>query len=145
MLDLIRKTALVCMAMVFAASASAQLGPPSGPSQPTTAAQLPLSGRTAALGSVTATESPVPGTTGSINTVNPVLQVQGPFSGSTPSTSAMPFTGSLTLREAIQRGLRFNLGPEGLAQAVHQARGQSVVARSALLPNVNGSLSETVQ
>ena len=35
------------------------------------------------IGSVTAVESPVPGVTGSISTVNPVIQVQGAFGGST--------------------------------------------------------------
>jgi outer membrane protein TolC len=94
---------------------------------------------------VTATQSPLPGTTTSVNTINPAVQVQGPYGGSAQSTRAMPFSGKLSLREAIQRGIEYNLGTVGVTQSVRQARGQSRVARSVLLPNVNGSLSETVQ
>jgi outer membrane protein TolC len=105
--------------------------------------QIPLSGRTGESGSVTATESPVPGTTNSVNTINPTVQVQGPYAGSTVGKT--PFSGKLSLREAVERGLQYNLGSVGVAQAVRQAHGQSRVARSALLPNLNGNLSETVE
>jgi outer membrane protein TolC len=119
-----------------------QLGTPAASSQGTTATQLPLSGRSAQSGSVATTESAIPGTTTSVNTINPSVQVQGPFSG---SVSGTPFSGRLSLQEAVQRGLRFNLGSVGLSQLVQQAHGQSRVARSALLPNVTGSLAETVE
>jgi len=142
---LVRRIGLICMAMLLASSAFAQLGPPASTSQGATANQLPLSGKTGQSGGVAATQSPVPGATTSVNTLNPTIQVQGPFTGSTRSTPAMPFSGKLALHEAIQRGLQYNLGPVGLAQAVHQAHGQSVVTRSALLPNLNGSLAETVE
>jgi outer membrane protein TolC len=55
----------------------------------------------------------------------------------------MPFSGKLSLAEAIQRGLRFNLGAVGMAQAVRQARGQARAARSALLPNIRGDVADT--
>src|ERR1700693_295585 len=42
---------------------------------------LPLSGRSGLTGAVSATESPVPGTTTSVNTINPTIQVQGPYAG----------------------------------------------------------------
>jgi outer membrane protein TolC len=45
----------------------------------------------------------------------------------------------------VDRALEFNLGAVGLTEAVRQARGQSKVARSYLLPNLNASLNETVQ
>lgn len=124
-------------------SASAQVGGSGGSSQGATANALPLSGK-AATGSVTATESSVPGTTTSVNTLNPVVQVQGPYAGST-SSAAMAFSGKLSLAEAIQRGLHYNLGSTGLARAVQQAHGQSRVVKSALMPNLNGSLAETVE
>ena len=57
----------------------------------------------------------------------------------------MPFSGTLSLAEAIQRGLQYNLGPVGLANAVRQAHGQSRVVRSSLMPNLNGTLAETVE
>src|SRR4029079_11176169 len=109
------------------------------------ASQLPLSGRSAQGGSVTTTQTAIPGTTNSINTINPAVQVQGPFSGSASTTTRPPFSGRLSLREAVDRGIEFNLGAVGLTSAVRQARGQSKIARSALLPNINASLSETVQ
>lgn len=115
------------------------------PAGATQANQLPISGRTGQSGSVVATESPVPGLTSSVNTINPAIQVQGPYAGSASSTMKLPFSGKLSLREAIERAVQYNLGAVGLTQAVQQARGQTKSARSALLPNLNASLSETVQ
>src|SRR5258708_2259288 len=75
--------------VVFAAASLAALpslfaqGPAGTQPQVTQPIQLPLSGRPAQSGSVSAIESPVPGTTTSVNTVNATTQVQGPYSGST--------------------------------------------------------------
>jgi outer membrane protein TolC len=132
------------LALATASDVLAQLRPADN-SRDTQANPLPLSGRGAQSGSITAIQSPVPGTTTSVNTINPTVQVQGSYMGSAQSTLAMPFSGKLSLREAIQRGIQYNLGTVGLAHAVRQAKGQSQIARSALLPNVNGDLSETVQ
>ncbi len=109
------------------------------------AVQLPLSGRSGLAGAVSATESPVPGTTTSINTINPTIQVQGPYAGSAQSTAKIPFSGKLSLRDAVARAVEYNLGAIGLTQAVRQSRGQTRVARSSLLPNLNANLSETVE
>lgn len=114
-------------------------------SQAPQATPLPLSGRSGQSGSVTAVESPIPGTTTSVDTINPTVQVQGPFTGSASSMARMPFSGKLSLREAIARGLNYNLGTVGQSNAVRQAQGQSQVARSALLPNASGYLAETLQ
>ncbi len=111
----------------------------------TSAVVLPATGRNNQGGSVGATELPVAGTTTSVNTLNPSVQISGPYSGSTRSTTAMPFSGALSLQEAMQRGLAYNLGAVGLAQAARQTAAQVRVAHSALLPNLNGSLSETVE
>jgi outer membrane protein TolC len=107
--------------------------------------QVPLSGRTTQTGSVNATQSPVPGATTSVNTINPAVQVTGPYTGSALSTSAMPFSGKLSLQDAIKRGLDYNLGSVGLTLAMRQAQGSARVVRSVLLPNVTGNLSETVE
>jgi outer membrane protein TolC len=109
------------------------------------AVQLPLSGRSGQTGSVTATESAVPGTTTSVNTINPTIQVQGPYAGSAPSTAKLPFSSKLSLQEAVARAVEYNLGAIGLTQAVRQSRGQTRVARSSLLPNLNANVSETVE
>jgi outer membrane protein TolC len=120
-----------------------------GPSQPNQtqhaqATPLPLSGRAGNSGSVTAIEAPIAGTTNSVTTINPSVQVQGPYAGSSSSTAKLPFTGMLSLRDAIERGLNFNLGAVGLNHAVRQAQGQNEIARSALLPNVSGYLAENL-
>ena len=106
---------------------------------------LPLSGRPAGNGSVSPTQTPIPGTTTSVRTLNPAIQVQGPYGGSANGVDKAPFSGKLSLREAIQRGISYNLGAIGLSQAVREAHGQSRVARSALLPNLNTDLSEAVE
>jgi outer membrane protein TolC len=115
-------------------------GAPAGATS--TAGQLPLSGRAGQSGSVVAAQSPVPGTTTSVNTLNTTVQVTGPYAGSSSSVARMPFSGKLSLKEAIQRGISYNLGAVGLATAVRQAQGLSKVARSALLPNVSAAFRE---
>jgi outer membrane protein TolC len=124
-----------------AGSAIAQSSSGGGPS----AVVLPASGRNNQGGSVGAAQQPVPGTTTSVNTLNPTVQISGPYTGSARSTTAMPFSGNLSLKEALERGLAYNLGAVGLAQAARQSGAQVTVARSALLPNINGNLSETVE
>src|ERR1041385_4333869 len=131
--------------LMLAPAAFSQTAPASSQPQGSQASQLPLSGRNPQGGSVTATQTAIPGTTNSINTINPTVQVQGPFNGSASSTARLPFSGRLSLREAVDRGIEFNLGAVGLTSAVRQAHGQSKIARRALLPNINASLSETVQ
>ncbi len=137
---------LLAAALVFAAPVFAQLGPTSGQSQGAQAAQLPLSGRTAQTnGTVKATEQPAPSTTATVNTLNPNLQVQGAYAGSTPGIANMPFNGKLGFREAIQRGLAYNLGQTGATQALRQSEGQNKVALSTLLPNIYGTVTENLQ
>jgi outer membrane protein TolC len=125
--------------LVFATYASAQFGAPPPPTSQ--ANPLPLSGRSAQGGVVTS-ESPVPSTTTSVNTLNPTVSVQGAYSGSARSTVQLPFSGKLSLGEAIQRGLQYNLGAVGMTQAVLQARGQARAARSALLPNLKADVND---
>src|SRR5580704_2724429 len=96
---------LLAAALILAAPAFAQFGPPSTQNQGTQATQLPLSGRTAqSSGTVKTSEAPSPSTTATVNTLNPSVQVQGNYAGSTLSVANMPFSGKLGLREAVQRG-----------------------------------------
>ena len=139
-------SSLAVAALMLAAPAFAQLGAPAGQSQGTQATQLPLSGRTAQTsGSVKTSEAPAPSTTATVNTLSPSVQVQGAYAGSTPGVAKMPFNGKLGLREAIERGLAYNLGGTGATLAMRQGKGQLKVARSGLLPNVNGTVTENVQ
>ena len=134
---------LVFLFLLQAGRAGAQIAPAAPSGQRTEATQLPLSGRAAATGSVATTQTPVPGATTSVDTINSTVQVQGAYAGSTRGLA--PFSGKLSLREAIQRGLAYNLGTIGLDQSVRQSHGQVQTARSALLPNITGSLGETAQ
>ena len=70
-------------------------------------------------------------------------QVQ--FQGSVPSGVASPTPLSLTLREAVDRGLKANLGLLLSGQASETARGERLRSLSALLPQVNGAISENVE
>ncbi len=136
--------AIFCLG-IFVAAYQAFAQGASGGSPVQSASPLPLSGRSGQSGSVTTVESPIAGTTNSVNTINPTVQVQGAYAGSAVSTAKMPFSGKLSLREAVERGLNYNLGAVGLSHAARQAQGQSQVARSALLPNLSGYLTEVVQ
>ena len=127
--------------LVFAMCGLAQVGGPPPPS--TRPTQLPLSGRNGQGGGVVATESPVPSTTTSVNAINPTVSVSGAYSGSTNSTAAIPFSGKLSLAEAIRRGTAYNLGAVGMTQALRQVRGQAKTARSGLLPNVSADVNDT--
>src|SRR6266496_1365196 len=81
-------TMLIWVILALSSNAFAQIGPTSSQSQSqsTQPIQLPLSGRSGQSGTVTATQTPIPGTTTSVNTINPTVQVQGPYAGSSPST-----------------------------------------------------------
>ncbi len=127
--------------LFFAPRAAAQVGAP--PPQAPQATPLPLSGRSTGSGGVTATEAPVPSTTTSVNTLNPAVSVQGAYAGSALSTAQRPFSGKLSLADAIQRGIRYNLGAVGMAEALRQSLGQARAARSALLPNVSADAADT--
>jgi outer membrane protein TolC len=136
---------VVLLIIALVAGVRAQATSTSSQSQGTPANQLPLSGRNPQGGSVTATQTGIAGTTDSINTINTTVQVQGPYAGSSSSVGKLPFSGKLSLREAVDRAIEFNLGAVGLTEAVRQSRGQAKIARSYLLPNLNGTLSETAQ
>jgi outer membrane protein TolC len=65
--------------------------------------------------------------------------------GSVPSGPATTETVHLTLRDAINLAVRYNLGQVESGENTRIARGQRLVALSALLPNVTASGGETVE
>lgn len=69
-------------------------------------------------------------------------QTSNAFQGSVPG-AASPNSLALTLSEAIQRGLKFNLGLLENERAGETARSQRIQALSTLLPQVTGTFSET--
>jgi outer membrane protein TolC len=74
------------------------------------------------------------------STTNPsalATQGQNPYLGSTPVGKATDQELSLSLQEAVNRGLRFNLGLIESSQATAEVRAQRLRALSALLPNLS--------
>ena len=74
-----------------------------------------------------------------------LLGQQTRFQGSVPMGTASPMPLALTLRDAIDRGLRTNLGLLVSGSASDTARGERLRSLSALLPQVNGAVSETIE
>jgi outer membrane protein TolC len=125
-------------AIAFAAALTLPaIGQAGGAASGSRAVQLPLSGRQ--QGSVSVQQSaPVP----SGASANVQVQVQGAFSGSIPGTDAIPESFDLSLADAIQRGLRANLGIISADISVQGAEARRLEARSALLPSISVNASE---
>jgi len=66
---------------------------------------------------------------------------QGSASSGPPTDQPM----SLSLDQALKLGLRYNLGGITAEQASQRAKGERIVARSALYPDISGGLRENVQ
>lgn len=79
-----------------------------------------------------------------VETINSSVQVTGNLSGSVPGAALPygPFT--LTLADAVKRGLQTNLGTIAAANSSEAAAAQRVQVLSALLPKISASASETV-
>lgn len=111
-----------------------------GPAQGLT---LPLSGRGGQPGTVSVSQTALPGAASSVNTASPTVQAQGAVGGS--RAGGAPLAGPLGFRDAVDRGLAYNLGAVNMSQAVRQARSQQLLARSVLLPSVGADLAATRQ
>jgi outer membrane protein TolC len=122
--------------------AAAQMPFPSSASQ-SRPLQLPLSARQPSGVSVQQTATPPQGA--SVNTVNVQIQAQGPYSGSVAGPNPPAGTVTLTLADAVRRGLESNLGIVGAGTSSQLARAQRRQALSALLPNVSASASENAE
>ncbi len=73
------------------------------------------------------------------------LQVQNPYLGGVPTGKASPTPLSLSLEDAVARGLRQNLGGLLSTDAVSDAKGERWQALSALLPNLTTATSYGVR
>ncbi len=102
---------------------------------------LPASGRTNQQGSAEAQQSA--GASG-VDTINSSVQVSGNYSGSVFSGKAPSGPITLTLSDAVKRGLEANLGTISANDSVRAARAQRIQELSALLPNISANASETV-
>jgi outer membrane protein TolC len=113
----------------------------SGASGSSRAVQLPASGRNGESGSVATQQTPGVSGTG---TVSSSVQVNGNYAGSLPSSSVPNGPVSISLEDAIKRGLAANLGTITANNSVRAARAGRVQQLSALLPNISANASETV-
>jgi outer membrane protein TolC len=98
-----------------------------------------------AAGSVEAQQSTAgsAGSSSSVNTINSTIQVSGGYQGSVPDPKAPQGSLTLTIADAIRRGLQFNLGGVTANVSVRQARAQRLAALSQMLPNIYATLTET--
>lgn len=70
---------------------------------------------------------------------------QNPFLGSTPAGQVTPGVLKLTLLDAIDRGLKYNLGLLLSSAQTDAARGARWRALSEIVPNLNGRVGESFQ
>ena len=71
------------------------------------------------------------------------FQCPAPTAEAPTARRRIPFSGKLSLEEAIRRGIAYNLGAVGMTQALRQVHGQAKSARSGLLPNVSADVADT--
>lgn len=102
---------------------------------------LPQSGRGLEPGAASTQQSTVQG---GVNTLNSSVQVGGDLQGSVAASNVPPGPVSLTLADAVKRGLEANLGTIAANDAVRAARAQRIQMLSAMLPNIAINASETV-
>ncbi len=132
-------TLLTCLALLAGrAPAQFSAGAPAGGSARAT--PLPLSGRGTGSGSVSARETT---TSGSIETLDSSVQVDGNFQGSVRSADVPAGAITLTLAESVRRGLDANLGTLTASNSVRAARAERIQALSNLLPNISANASNT--
>src|SRR5215831_10092860 len=68
-----------------------------------------------------------------------IQRTQDPYLGSIPQGKASTETIELTIEDALDRGLKYNLGLYLSDRATDQARAAHLRSLSDLLPNINGS------
>src|SRR5579862_1005219 len=136
---------LVC-SFVCCLTAVGQIGGPPPSGQAPRAEQLPLSGRPQ-NGAVRPVETPAAGAGAatSVNTINPSIQVQGVFQGSVATGTASAQSLPLTLDQAVKKGIQYNLGVITTGDEGRLARAQRLAAVAQLLPDITGSVQESVQ
>ena len=102
---------------------------------------LPLSGRESEAGAVSVQQI---ATSSGAETVTSSTQIGGGFQGSVPGDNIPAGPITLTLAEAVRRGLQTNLGAVTAHHSARMAGAQLAQQRSYLLPNISASAAETV-
>jgi outer membrane protein TolC len=107
------------------------------------AQQLPLSGLPQGNNSASLQQSASPSATSSVNTINTSIEVQGAYQGSVAAAVAGDGPIQLTFADAIQRGLKYNLGALDSSASLKQSQAQRLSALSQMLPNIYATISES--
>lgn len=79
------------------------------------------------------------------SSVSSALGTESPFLGSVPSGAPAGTVLQLSLSDALDRGLKYNLGLVESDVATRTTRAQRLKSLNDLLPNVNASISQTVE
>jgi len=86
-----------------------------------------------------------PDATTTSNSVNGALAPQSPFLGSVPTGAPTGTVLTLSLGDALDRGLKYNLGLIESEVRTRTARAARLKDLNALLPDVNASISQTAE
>jgi outer membrane protein TolC len=129
--------------LILAAASTllAQISPPSSGSSSSRPIALPESGRDQVAGSVSIQQSTSP--SGS-DTLNSSVETGGALQGSVPGANPPAGSITLTLADAVERGLKTNLGIMAADASSASARAQRIQMLSALLPNLSANTSESI-
>ncbi len=83
------------------------------------------------------------GNTSTVNTLNSTVNISGDYRGSVPGPKLGQGPLTLSIADAVRRGLEYNLGGVTAGIEVRVARAQRLAALSRMLPNIYGTLDET--
>ncbi len=92
-----------------------------------------------------AAQSQIPGLTSLPSAEQVIQRTQDPYSGSIPQGKVSPEPIELTIEDALDRGLKYNLGLYLSDRATDQTRAARLRALSDLMPVLNGSFTEEEQ
>ncbi len=102
---------------------------------------LPQSGNGSVAGSASVQQTTAPA---GENTVSSSIQANGALQGSVSGGELPPGPVTLTLADAVGRGLKTNLGIIAAGSSSAAASAQRIQALSALLPNISANTSESI-
>src|SRR5690242_157263 len=74
-----------------------------------------------------------------------IQRVQDPYLGSIPQGKATGEVIDLTVQDALERGLKYNLGLYFSERATEQIRAERIRSLANLMPVVNGAVTEEIQ
>jgi outer membrane protein TolC len=96
-------------------------------------------------GGLAAAQSQIPGLTSLPSAEQVIQRTQDPYSGSIPQGKVSPEPIELTIEDALDRGLKYNLGLYLSSRATDETRAARLRALSDLLPVLNGGFTEEEQ